>query len=192
MFLATTLVHKQTNEPVFDRIHFSIKILRQSYALLITFISPLHFQYRKTKEKDISWSIASKNLLLYGKFIVYIETSNPCKGLVARYWFCGLLVQIVDSSQTCQLTMMQAKSLAGHTLSVKALELIESLEGKVSMIQYLLFFWLCMGLNREAIHRKIIMMPGLCGTFMFCNHAQLDCMLVHFINGRIYAERGCF
>lgn len=67
--------------------------------------------------------------------------------------------------------MMQAKSLAGHTLSVKALELIESLEGKVSMIQYLLFFWLYMGLNREAIHRKIIMMPGLCGTFMFCNHA---------------------
>lgn len=47
--------------------------------------------------------------------------------------------------------MMQAKSLSGHTLSVKASEMVESLEGKVSMIDIITQ---CVGLNREAIHEK--------------------------------------
>ena len=45
--------------------------------------------------------------------------------------------------------MMQAKSLPGRTLSVKALELVESLEGKVSLMNTITLVWPSMVVSRK-------------------------------------------
>lgn len=85
---------------------------------------------------------------------------------------------------------MQAKSLAGHKLSAKALELVESLEGKVLIINTttLVLAEQTIDLNGEVIHEILIMMPGLCDRSTFnC----IWCTLLT-VKGHIFAECGCF